>query len=295
MGSAAAATLHYAASAEHAPGSLGTLTITANGEHLTYPITGGVLTGILGSYPASVDFGSVCADTATAKTMPVMLFANGTSDVQISLATPPTQSPFGATLTNHVLKAKHNGEEAVTVSVKPDGTTPLGAQTTTLDVDTDIPNQGTYPIALSAYVVPTGIAATPQAVDFGGVMVGTSTSGKHVVFSNCGDGSSLMVTGAHIAGANASSFTIISPETIATTLGDAQSEDFLITMVPGTSGPQVAQLVIENSSRNVTVPLTGAGDEPEKDRQTYYACSTGHATSAWPIGLALLALRRRRR
>jgi MYXO-CTERM domain-containing protein len=74
---------------------------------------------------------------------------------------------------------------------------------------------------------------------------------------------------------------------------------FLLVMTPRANGPRSAQIVIEHSAGATTADLDGDGYggevEGTKDRETYYACSSTTGRAPWPLALALLALRRRRR
>jgi uncharacterized protein (TIGR03382 family) len=83
-------------------------------------------------------------------------------------------------------------------------------------------------------------------------------------------------------------------------LAAAESMTFLVVMSPHASGMKSAQLVVSHSQGMTAAELDGTGytgTDPggRKDRETYYACNAGGTAGAWPILLALLALRRRRK
>ncbi len=288
-------TLHYDAAAAHASGPLGTLQITASSD--TGPrgvgISGEALPGSLGTNPASIDFGPVCASGGTA-TQDLEVYASSAGDVLLD-APDMVASPFGYTTTDHfplTLAGNHVGTSAILATSV--ALTDVGDVTGTLTLNSNVPNAPTYDVPMHAVGLGAGIAATPDPLQFGAIQIGTTSTGKAIVFSNCG-ATDLVVTDAMISGPDAGDFTIVSPQSAATTLHPADSETFLIVMSPHVAGAKQATLVIDHSAGMTTAAIDGIGLASNTDRQTYYACSTGHSTAAWPIGLALLALRRRRR
>ena len=144
-----------------------------------------------------------------------------------------------------------------------------------------------------------GISATPAITHFGTIPVSTTTSIKEVQFTNCGTGD-LSFTGATLTGANGTEFALIGanpPRKLKAT----ESEKFMVVMQPRSGGFKSARLVINHDQGNSFADLdgTGEGAVDNKERETYYACSTGRGfgcgVGLWPILIALLALRRRRR
>ncbi len=147
------------------------------------------------------------------------------------------------------------------------------------------------------------------ASGFGGCQGG---SGSVTIYQNCGSGSAIASAAPVGSGCSGNG-----PYT------------FTAYFKPLTSGYKVCNGKMFDSSGSATFTLSGSGvggptadagvpDGPPyeagdvigndgggpggnggKDRQTYYACSTGDATSTWPIALAIggvmLARRRRRR
>jgi MYXO-CTERM domain-containing protein len=160
----------------------------------------------------------------------------------------------------------------------------------------DVPNKPTTEVPVTGVVLAGGIAATPNVVNFGTAAIGTTTSIKEVQLTNCGTGP-LMFNRASIAGRDAGDFTLIGAHA-PRLLQPTESEVFMVVMQPESSGYKMAQLVIEHGEGMTLADLDGTGDgmlTGGKDRETYYACSTGRGAALWPIALALLALRRRRR
>jgi len=285
--------VHYTAETPQAPGTLGTLTLVMSpGPNLAYPIMGGAQSGAIGTNPAAVDFGPVCIGRTGS--VDVHAYASGPADVQLTQLT-GVATPVSTNFAPGMVRGNHNGELTFTTTFAPTTDSVLGATPSELAIDTNLPSASTYLLQVTGFVVPDGITATPTAVDFGTVAVDATTSGYQIVLSNCGTSGQLEVTTAEIRGVNKSSFTIVLPIPIAQTLDVGKGETFVLVMSPHTAGLQTAELVITYSGGEAHVPLTGQGDEPFTDRKTYYACSVGNGTAAWPIGLALLALRRRRR
>src|SRR5690606_4878335 len=112
--------------------------------------------------------------------------------------------------------------------------------------------------------------------------MGTTTSIQEVQLTNCGT-SDLSFESAQITGMNASEFTLIGTNP-ARTLAPTESETFMVVMQPESPGVKVGQLVLRHSDGTTTADLdgTGEGQIDIKDRETYYACSTGRGTAAWP-------------
>jgi hypothetical protein len=286
-------TVRYTPTHEIDLGTIATLHITANGEDLTFPVTGAALNGSIGTNPASVDLGAVC--TGSTVNQDVEVYASGRADVTIDLDPMHPAQPFSAMLASGVLGGSHNGAATLVASVSP-GSADLGPLTSQIVIDTNIPGEPTYPVDITATGVPMGVAPTPAALSFGEILVDTTSAAKRVDFSNCG-GSGIDVTAAMLTG-DTDSFTIVSPsaDMIATHLDNTKSETFLIVMSPHQASTRTAQLQIQSSAGTKVVDLTGDGVKPQIDRETYYACATSHGSGGVPIvGAIVLVLNRRRR
>ena len=285
--------LAYSAAAMHAAGPLGVLTIDTSVEGpRNVPISGEALLGGVGTNPSSIDFGPVCAgDTATED---VEVYANEPGSIVLMSITPPA-APFGAMPVDSLpkpLAGNHSGPSAtIRVTVTP---TIPGELADTLVLATNVPMKPTTELDITATALAGGIAATPTLVSFGTADVGATTSIKQVELTNCGT-TDLMFDRANISGSNATEFTLIG-NNASKTLAPTESEVFLVVMQPRTAGIKTATLNIHHSAGTTTAALDGtATGGEEKERETYYACSTGRGAGWWPIVFALLALRRRRR
>lgn len=295
IGSGQMVVLAYAAEAAHPGGPLGTLTlkVSTDNDPRAISISGQALLGGVGTNPASVELGAVCVGARATKDVEV--YASEAGDIVVSELMPPS-SPFSIEPLDELpmtLAGNHTGPSAfVRVSMEP---TSAGDFTSMLGVQSNVPGQPTTEVGLHGIGIESGIAATPNVVHFGTAPMGTTTSIKQVQLTNCGT-SDLMFEKAQIVGTDAADFTLIGanpPRTLAPT----ESEIFMVVMQPKSPGFKTAQLVLTHDGGTTTADLdgTGEGELDITDRETYYACSTGRGATAWPLALALLALRRRRR
>jgi hypothetical protein len=288
--------LGWSAAAMHAAGPLGTLSITFDTEPQprNVGILGEALLGGLGANPASVDFGAVCAGGSASKDIEV--FADEAGDVVVMAPLVQPSQPFNATAMGglpRTLEGNHAGMSLMlNASFAP---TMPGDLRDAIALNSNIPNMGTTEIQLKGIGLAAGIAATPDVIHFGTAPTGSTTSIKEVQFTNCGT-SDLMFNGAALTGETATEFTLIgaNPPRV---LEPTESEKFMIVMQPRSGGFKSSRLVINHDQGTTFVDLDGTGDGAgnNKERETYYACSTGGAAGLSPILIALLALRRRRR
>src|SRR5207244_612950 len=150
-------------------------------------------------------------------------------------------------------------------------------------------------VPLRVHTLPSGVLPTPDAIHFSPTMMNFNSPTKDVMLTNCGTGS-LMIAGTHLEGDNANDFIVVGTDpALPATLIATDAVTLHLLMNPHGLGTRSATLVIEHSMNNTSVPLDGTSfggsDTPARDRETYYACSTGHPVGGWPIALAWLALR----
>lgn len=279
----------------------GNLHIDTDTNSLDIPITARALATSMSLTPdGAVDFGPVCAGQTKMQTFslvgnsdgPFKLTAVSSPDMPFAVATPTLPASVDGDAGNVVM---------FTVTAAP---TDAGSASSTIGVTTDIPNGTPDMITLAVTALPAGASATPATLDLGPVVVQTTTLGQTVSLSNCGN-SSINVTGTEITGDDATDFSIV--QNPASTQVDAEgSATWLLVMNAQTPGTKNATFEIDYDSGSAFVALTGEPFDPTgsgsgaagsgtDDKSSYYACSTGHAVALWPIALALLALRRRRR
>jgi hypothetical protein len=296
LGSGQTIVLAYSAAAMHESGPLGVMSVKVSTDTSARPvsISGQALLGGLGTNPASVELGAVCIGGSSTKSIEV--YANEPGDIVLQQLTKPA-APFDAMAVDtlpKVLAGNHSGPSA-TVRATLTPTMP-GEFTDAIALTSDVPGKPMTEVTLHGIGLAAGIAATPDVVHFGAAAPGSTTSIKEVQLTNCGTGD-LMFTGATISGAQAGEFTLIGANP-PRTLMPTESEVFMVVMQPDSGGFKMAQLLIQHSAGSTAVDLDGTGDgtaTDDKERETYYACSTGRGAALWPIALALLALRRRRR
>jgi hypothetical protein len=294
IGSGQDVILNWSAAAMHPSGPLGTLTLRFDTE--TAPrnvaITGEALLGGIGTSPASVEFGAVCAGGSA--TEDVEVYADEPADVNVMLLVPPA-APFSASASGlpKTLQGNHSGT-SLNVSATFAPMMP-GDIKDAFALETNIPGMGTTEIELHGIGIAAGMSAIPEMVHFGTIPLGTTTSIKEVQFTNCGT-KDLNFTGATLIGDNAAEFALIgtNPSRL---IKKTESEKFMIVMQPRSGGFKSARLLITHEEGSTFADLDGTGDgaTDNKDRETYYACSTGRGGALWPLLIALLALRRRRR
>jgi uncharacterized protein (TIGR03382 family) len=286
--------LHNAASTPNT-GLLGTLVFDVDGTPQSVAVSGDAQIGSIGTNPASVEFGPVCVGQSSMK--PVAMFANAPGKVDVSSVTAPADPQLSVNTTSGTLQGNHGNDLTVTATLT--GVTPAKVDDK-LVINSNVPNQPTLEIPIHGVVLLPGVAASPDLVHFGTVMLDTTTTGKEIVISNCSPGP-LMVTDAKIEGADAADFTIVSPATPAQMLGAGGSMTFLVVMTAHAAGMKSAKLVVTHAQGTTTADLDGTGyggsdTGGDKDRETYYACSAGgNASSTWPVAILVLVLARRRR
>lgn len=290
-------TLRYDGAVAHPEGELTQLVVEGSVDNMPIDviINGEALVGSIGTTPASVDFGPVCAGGSAS--MMVNVSTNAPGPVDVSGMAPPG-SPFSATAAPALpLTLPGNGGSGftITATVHP---TSAGEQNAKIALATNIPGSGAErDIPMHATVLSGGNAPTPDSLHFGVVGVGMTSAEKDTVITNC-EMAGLDITGAHLEGPNAGDFDL--PPVMAQSLPQGQSLSVAVLMHPQANGVRTATLVIDGP--NVSVPLDGTGfggtGDGTKDRETYYACSAGRAVGLAPLGLAVafvIARRRRRR
>lgn len=296
LGSAQTISLAYAAAAVHEAGPLGVLSVKVSTDQVARQvgISGETLHGAIGTNPASVELGAICVGSTAMKTVEV--YASEAGDVELQQLTKPA-APFDAAIQDtlpKMLLGNHTGASAtVKASMAP---TAAGEFNDMFVLTSDIPNKAMTEVKVHGIGIATGIAATPDVVHFGTIAPGATTSIKEVQLTNCGS-SALDFSRAQLVGPNATEFTLIGANP-ARVLQPTESEIFMVVMQPRAAGFKSAQLVIEHSAGTTTADLDGTADGDllgGKDRETYYACSTGHPVALWPLAVALVLVRRRRR
>src|SRR5262249_15113723 len=140
--------------------------------------------GAIGTNPAAVEFGPVCAGGSAGSDVTVQTTASG--PVTISGMTPPA-APFAATATG--IPGTLDGEGATMATVHATVTVPASASAGDImdkfTLHTNIPNAADRDVALRATVLTGGTAPTPSMLDFGAVHAGDLSTTKTVALTNC--------------------------------------------------------------------------------------------------------------
>lgn len=274
----------------------GVLTVAHDGETREVSIIAPGRESKLTMSPAgALDFGPLCVGESGEQ---VVLLGNpGSAALELTDVT--TDGPgFARELVTptdfpYVLDAAGGNGASFRVTATP----AEGAQVGSLTIASDLPGEPARTVALTATGMPAGVAATPAAVDFGEVTVGSSSDLQSIYLSNCVAGG-LTVEAATITGADAGEFLVVqAPPSL--TIEPSEAAGWIIQMQPSSAGTKTAAFEITYAGGSQVIQLTGTSELAAGDvRGTYYACSTsgGGATGGVVVLVAVGgALSRRRR
>ena len=254
-------------------------------------------------FPDTVEFGPVCAGTT--ETMDVDVKAGTVGSFRMSGFSPPA-SPFlftaksGTILPGNALGNEGNKLEFLATIAAGDPGPVMGEVT----LDTDIPDDKAHKLTLKAEVLPGGVGASPQTMDFGGVVKNTLSQAMSTEVRNCSD-APLVIDDVHIEGVNAADFSIVipGPNEQKVTLEPHESISYHVVLRADVAGAKVATLVVASGASSVRVGLVatalGGGDGGLTGERSYYTC--GDCNSGDGAGLYVfvvvigLRLRRRRK
>jgi hypothetical protein len=293
------AVISFAATA--AGSATGDLTVVTDTSTLDIPITADALVTSMSVTPdGEVDFGPVCSGQA--KTQMFSLVANADGPFKLTAVSTP-DAPF--TVTTPTLPASVDGDGANTVTFSVTATpSDAGSAASSVQITTDIPNGTPDTIALTAIGLPTGVTATPAMVDLGNIAIDTTSLGQEIDLSNCSS-SAITIADTMIYGSDADAFSIVQQPTSMMVAANS-TVSWLVVMNAQTPGDVGATFEVDYTGGSATVALVGEPYDPNAgsgtdgggssgEKSSYYACSTGRGVALWPIAIALVALRRRRR
>lgn len=165
-----------------------TLTVTSSGSGSgTVALQGNGVEGKLSIAPTAVNFGSVNVGTPSAEET-VTLANTGTASLDVTAIT-AAAAPFARTGTGTCsaslpISIAAGGSCTLTYTLTP---TAVGAASQNLTVTANAPGSGT--IALSGAGVAAEFSVTPNPVDFGNQLVGTTSAALTATLANTGSGS----------------------------------------------------------------------------------------------------------
>jgi hypothetical protein len=286
---------------------LAKLRVTHDGSMMReIPINGAALETAMQVFPDTVDFGPVCAGTSETRDVEIKAAAAGS--FELSSATPPTAPFTFVEKEGTVLPAIAMGNQAnqldFVATVSPAASASPGPIESKVVLVSDIPNDTMHDVVIKAEVLPGGVGASPQAVDFGGIVMDTVSQAMKTAVRNCSD-APLAITDVHIEGPNLTDFSIVipGPADQLRTLQPQEVVEYHIVMRAETPGAKVATLVVASASSATNVQLLGTalgGDDGEDGgSRSYYTgwCAAGRGDASY--GVLVLAvgflLRRRRR
>ena len=273
-----------------------------NGKSIDTQITAKAVNTSLSLTPdGDIEFSNVCVGQN--KNQVFNLIANDEGSFELTAASAPEDPSFTLTPPTFPALVKGSAANMVQFMVGASPTAP-GDVTSTISLTTDIPSATPHVLNLHALGLAGGVNGPPQ-VDLGGNPINQTSVGQHVEISNCTD-APVTITAVVLSGMDSNDFAIVD-QPDSPTIDPFGSARWLVVLQAHTEGVKAASFdAMTDSGVTASVPLIGeglgsgggSGDGPtDGTKSSYYACSTGHASSVWPIGFALgmLLLRRRRR
>src|SRR6202050_1670823 len=232
----------------------GTISVASNRPNapMTIPLTGAGTQPGLASTPASVSFGKVVVGATGS--VSVNLSNTGSASVTISQAS--------VTGTGFTIVGSPNGQTiqagqslSFTAQFLP---TSVGNATGTISVASNAPNSP-MTVALTGVGTQAGLGVSPAAVNFKGVVVGSSGTAT-LNLSNTGS-AAVTISQASVTGTG---FTI-SGLAAGLTIQPGQNSSFTAQFQPTSTGSASGNISISSNSPNspMTIALTGTGTQPE--------------------------------
>jgi len=250
-----------------------------------------------------LDFGPQCIGLTTTRSLQ-MRSGSDPLDTEYSVTKVNVPAaPFSAELISGSPLVTETSDVQIDVGVHPDS---LGPQQQTLDIETDSPTTPHYLVTLAVDALAPGATVSPSELLFEKTVVEGFTNSQTGVFRNCTT-NPMVVRDITLDGASAPDFLItgVSTETatfeppFSLTLAQGESLGIEVQMLPQTDGVKAARLLIgyqEKGADPDTQSIALTGEAFVRDhRDSYYRCSTGTPTRAWPLVVALWLVGRRRR
>jgi uncharacterized protein (TIGR03382 family) len=183
------------------------------------------------------------------------------------------------------------------VTVSPSASA-MGTVSGMLEWKDDVPSDYKVPVTLD--YVANGTAVSPAALDFGSVEVGSASDSQMIIAQNCElDPKPFKIKALRGKdGAGPIGAWKISPLVgFSTNLGAHDTQVITAHFDPPGRGHYEADLELETDVGTQTIHLVADATGRDFDHTSVYACScaSGDIAGGWPIVLALVIVRRRRR
>ncbi|HEY5985010.1 MAG TPA: choice-of-anchor D domain-containing protein, partial [Streptosporangiaceae bacterium] len=213
------------------------------------PLTGTGINPDLSVSPGSLDFGQQAVGTTSA-TMAVTVASTGTTDLTVTGAT--ASGDFAADDSGCTAKPVPPAQACVIyVTFSPTAT---GSRTGTLTIKSNALSSPAT-VSLAGTGVAPLISVTPSSLQFGAVLVTTTSAPQTVTVANAGS-SPLTVTSAVTSGPFAVSGDFC---TSAGSIAPGGACQIAVVFVPASSGPASGTLTISSDGGTATVALSGSG------------------------------------
>lgn len=242
--------------------AVGTITVDSNADTspTSVPLSGRGTGGVAAVSPSSIAFGS--ANVGATLSSDVTIRNDGNADLKVNSATftGVHAADFGTTAV-FPLTIAPGASSTVAITFTPGA---VGARTGSVTIATDDPITSSAAVSLTGAGTSPKIAVTPASIDFGNVLVGTTSSKLSVKIENTGDGV-LTVTGAALGGTDAARFTL-DPVSLPLKIAGGSSATLSLAYSPDATTANSAKLAITSddpSTPSFEVPLAGVGVSPK--------------------------------
>jgi len=231
-------------------GETGNVSMASNATNLppTVTLSGSTGTLLLGASPTSLSFGNVTVGSNSAQT--VTLTNSGTRNITVSALT-ATGTGFTAGGLSLPASVAAGQSATFTVTYAP---TAAGSATGSVSVVSNATNSPAT-VALSGAGMTALVVVSPTSIDFGRVMV-NSTSSQSVTVQNTGT-ASVTLSQATVVGTGFS----ISGLSLPVSLATGQGTSFTVIFAPTAMGSATGSITLVSNARNspTSVALDGAG------------------------------------
>lgn len=282
---------------------IGQLVVPFDSGERTIELVGPARTAAIALTPAggALDFGAICVGQG--RTRELIAVNPGSGAIAIDDVTVTGDGLAITELTPGMLPAPLPARGGGALRVALTATPPVGPITGTLRLLPSTPAVELVDLTVTALGVDAGVAASPAAVDFGGVLVGEASVALPIRVDNC-DAEAVIIDRLAVTGDAAVDF-LATPEVgtaLPVTVPSGSAATFIVVMRPSATGDRAATLELGHGDAVTTVPLTGIGVGEDElggagGRGSYYACTThrGGLGGGLALGLGLAAALSRRR